>query len=139
MEIAPEAAELDSPRTQALDILIVEDNRVNQKVLRQLLERLGHQFDVAEDGLAALEALEKHPYQVILMDLQMPRLDGLETTRRIRANGSAQPWIIAVTANAFEEDRLRCMAAGMNDYLSKPLRREALLRALNQVDSPVNC
>ena len=118
----------------SLTILVVEDNQVNQKVLRHLLQKLGHKFDLAEDGLAALESLRQHAYDVILMDLQMPRLDGIQTTQRIRSQDlPRQPWIIAVTANAFEEDRTRCMAAGMNDFLTKPLRHQALSRALQRI------
>lgn len=142
---APEAplAEVEAGGTRetgrSLDILVVEDNLVNQKVLRHLLEKLGHKFSVVDDGLEALETLEKHSYEVILMDLQMPRLDGVAATQRIRAipNLSRQPWIIAVTANAFEEDRKRCLEAGMNDFLTKPLRRDALLEALERVQLSV--
>jgi CheY-like chemotaxis protein len=87
---------------------------------------------VATDGLEAINAVERHDYDVVLMDVQMPELDGLEATRRIRASraGSARPHIVAMTANALEGDRETCLAAGMDDYVSKPIRPEVLSAAL---------
>lgn len=110
--------------TLPLRILVAEDNAVNQKVAVKQLERLGYRPDTAINGLEVLDALRGRSYDVILMDVQMPDLDGLETTRRIVAEWpeSQRPWIIAMTARAFSEDRVRCLAAGMNDYVSKPVR-----------------
>jgi signal transduction histidine kinase/CheY-like chemotaxis protein/HPt (histidine-containing phosphotransfer) domain-containing protein/HAMP domain-containing protein len=117
-----------------LRVLLAEDNAVNQKVALLVLGRLGYRADVASNGLEVLEALTRQPYDVILMDVQMPDLDGLETTRRIRADRGprARPWIIAMTANAMQGDREMCLAVGMNDYVSKPVRADALVAALER-------
>ncbi len=111
-----------------LRILLAEDNPVNQKLALRLLERMGYRADVAGDGLEAIAAIERSVYDLVLMDVQMPELDGLEATRRIRTRwpGDTGPRIVAMTANAMEGDREMCLAAGMDDYLSKPIRPEAL-------------
>jgi PAS domain S-box-containing protein len=118
----------------ALRILLAEDNAMNQKVALRLLERLGYRADVANNGLQAIEALEQKPYDVVLMDVQMPELDGLDATRRIVAQWpeESRPHIIAMTANALPEDREACFAAGMNDYVAKPIRAEELAAALKR-------
>jgi CheY-like chemotaxis protein/HPt (histidine-containing phosphotransfer) domain-containing protein len=115
-------------------ILLAEDNAMNQKVALRLLERLGYSADVASNGLEALAALERQPYDVVLMDVQMPELDGLDATRRIceRWPPENRPHIIAMTANALPEDREACFAAGMNDYVAKPIRAEELAAALKR-------
>jgi PAS domain S-box-containing protein len=116
---------------QALRVLLAEDNAMNQKLALRLLKNMGIAADVAANGLEAIEAVEREPYDVILMDVQMPDLDGLEATRRIRtAAPTHRPWIVAMTANAMEGDREACLEAGMDDYLSKPIRPEALATAL---------
>jgi CheY-like chemotaxis protein/HPt (histidine-containing phosphotransfer) domain-containing protein len=125
----------DGKRTRsALRILLAEDNAMNQKVALRLLERLGYRADVATNGLEAIEALERQPYDVVLMDVQMPELDGLDATRRIceRWPAETRPHIIAMTANALPEDREACFAAGMNDYVAKPIRAEELVVALKR-------
>jgi PAS domain S-box-containing protein len=110
-----------------LDILLVEDHAINQKLAVTLLERWGHRVDVAGNGQIALDMLPKRAYDLVLMDMMMPVMDGLEATRRIRAGerGRRIP-IIAMTANAMESDRELCLAAGMDDYVSKPIRSEDL-------------
>ncbi len=115
-----------------LRILLAEDNAVNQKLALRMLERMGYRADVAGNGLEVLEALQRQFYDIVLMDVQMPELDGLETTRRIRneLEDGAQPRIIAMTANAMKEDREECLAAGMDDYVSKPIRVQDLVTAL---------
>ncbi len=119
-----------------LRILLAEDNAVNQKLALRLLANMGYSADVAGDGLQALGALEATDYEVVLMDVQMPELDGLEATRRIRAQWPDRPiHIIAMTANAMAGDREACLAAGMNDYVSKPIRPVALASALQRAPS----
>jgi GAF domain-containing protein/CheY-like chemotaxis protein len=117
-----------------LRILLAEDNAVNQKLVVRLLERLGYRADVAGNGLEALEAVRRQTYDAILMDVQMPEMDGLEATRSICREWTHdhRPRIIAMTANAMEEDRETCLAAGMDDYLSKPIRVQELVRALSK-------
>jgi PAS domain S-box-containing protein len=122
-----------------LRILVAEDNPVNQIVILRFLERLGYQANTAANGLEAFTALERQPYDVIFMDIQMPELDGLETTRRIRAHFSQdrQPRIIGLTAYGLSSDLIDCMSAGMNDYLRKPVSFEEFLAAINRSLRPV--
>lgn len=132
-ELIKPPTELELPRFQPLRILLAEDNVVNQKVALHLLSRLEYRADVAGNGLEVLAALERQVYDVILMDVQMPEMDGLDATRKIVTGGfSVQPYIIAMTANAMEGDRQLCLDAGMNDYLSKPIRIDALKFALSK-------
>ena len=124
----------DRSRSAVVDLrlLVAEDNAVNRQLALALLRRLGYDADVVENGREVLDALERERYDVVLMDVQMPELDGLEATRQIRERrgSSDAPRIIAMTANAMEGDRDECLAAGMDDYLSKPIRPEELSRAL---------
>ncbi len=114
-----------------LRILLAEDNAVNQKLALRLLAQASYTAEVANDGLEAVDAIERGAFDVVLMDVQMPELDGLEATRRIRAAWPERPlWIVAMTANAMAGDREACLAAGMNDYISKPIRPAELLAAL---------
>ncbi|MBI5381418.1 MAG: PAS domain S-box protein [Opitutae bacterium] len=118
-------------------ILLAEDNLINQKVAVQMLQRLGYRADVVSDGIAAIEAARHHPYDVIFMDMQMPRMSGIDATRELRrqlAGKEPRPWIIALTANVMQEDRESCLAAGMDAYLSKPLDPAELKQALEQVN-----
>ena len=121
-----------SPGAHAARVLVAEDNPVNQKVARMLLERCGCAVDVVDNGDLAVAALTARDYDLVLMDCQMPVLDGFEATRRIRALPSPANAVVvvALTANALVGDRERCLAAGMNDYLPKPVRREALAELL---------
>jgi CheY-like chemotaxis protein len=117
-----------------LQILVAEDNPVNQKVILALLKRLGYEADLVNNGLETLAALKHRRYDLVLMDVQMPELDGLDATRQIVQTSSPdqRPWIIALTANAMQGDRETCLQAGMNDYLNKPLRLEALSQAIHR-------
>jgi CheY-like chemotaxis protein len=117
-----------------LRILLAEDNAVNQKLALRLLSQMGYRADVAGNGLEAIQAVERQQYDMILMDVQMPEMDGLEATRQICARWSenARPHIIAMTANAMQGDREICLEAGMDDYLAKPIRVDELIRALAQ-------
>jgi len=136
---APERSSVDGElgTRHPLTILLAEDNSVNQKVARRLLANIGYEPDIVGDGLRAIEALEETDYDVVLMDVQMPELDGLEATRRIRARWPDRPvHIIAMTANAMAGDRDACLAAGMNDYVSKPIRPPELAAALARAPSP---
>ncbi len=118
-----------------LRVLVAEDNLVNQKVALAMLSHLGYRADLAADGREAVEAVRRVPYDVVFMDLQMPELDGVGATRQIIAEhaNSRRPRIVALTANAYEEDREACLAAGMDDYVSKPLKTESLQDALLRV------
>jgi signal transduction histidine kinase/ActR/RegA family two-component response regulator/putative methionine-R-sulfoxide reductase with GAF domain/tetratricopeptide (TPR) repeat protein len=121
-----------------LRILLAEDNLVNQKLALRLLGQMGYTADVVVNGALALEAVERQAYDVVLMDVQMPGMDGLEATRRIVARWpfpSQRPRIVAMTANAMQGDREECLAAGMDDYVTKPIRVDALVAALMQVAS----
>lgn len=115
-------------------ILLAEDNAVNQKVAVALLKKAGHKVDVAENGEDAINKLKRRPYHLILMDVQMPVMDGFEATRRIRMweAGKTHTPIIALTAHAMQGDRERCMSAGMDDYLSKPLNKSSLFSAIER-------
>jgi signal transduction histidine kinase len=113
-------------------ILVAEDNPVNQTVVAHMLKRLGAQADLANDGEEAVAAVARGGYDIVLMDVQMPNVDGLDATRRIRAAAGPQPRIIAMTANAMAGDRERCLAAGMDDYVSKPISVESLQAALER-------
>jgi PAS domain S-box-containing protein len=117
-----------------LRLLLAEDNVVNQKVALRTLERLGYRADVAANGIEVLDAVARQPYDVVLMDVMMPELDGLEATRRICRQWPAEqrPRIIAMTANAMHGDRELCLTAGMDDYISKPVRAEDLIAALER-------
>lgn len=116
-----------------LKVLLAEDNMVNQQVILKMLRRLGHEADSAIDGKAAVEAAINGKYDLILMDVQMPVMDGLEATRHIRRLLAGRPKIIALTASALKEDRERCLQAGMNDFLSKPIRLQDLKVALEAI------
>jgi CheY-like chemotaxis protein len=117
-----------------LRILLAEDNAVNRQVAQLTLARLGYEADAVENGLEALEVLRAKSYDLVLMDIEMPEMDGLEASRRIHAewNAEERPRIVAMTANAMPGDREMCLAAGMDDYLSKPIRSEELAAALDR-------
>ncbi len=126
-----------SPSTGGLHVLLAEDHPVNQKVAARMLERLGHSVVVAADGLEALEALEAGDFDVVLMDLQMPRMDGFEAVRAIRkrdAERGSHTQVVALTAHAMQGDRERCLAAGFDNYLAKPVRQSDLQAALEAMD-----
>jgi CheY-like chemotaxis protein len=112
--------------------LIAEDNPVNQKLATRVLNKLGYTPDVASNGREALDAFIASHHNMILMDVQMPEMDGLETTQRIRQHNGTQPVIIAMTANAMQGDREQCIKAGMNDYISKPVNLEELMKTIER-------
>jgi two-component system sensor histidine kinase/response regulator len=129
------AIQIDAPKVAVNgSILVVDDNIVNQRLARRLIERLGYSVDVAGDGNEAIVALERRPYKLVFMDCQMPIVDGFEATRRIRALKSAHRLtpVIAMTASAMSDDRARCIEAGMNDYISKPIKLAALISAIER-------
>jgi signal transduction histidine kinase/CheY-like chemotaxis protein len=126
------AYDRDFARRHPMHILIAEDNAVNRKVILAMLERLGYRADCVGNGLEALQGLARQPYDLVVMDMQMPELDGLEATRRLRAAapGENMPYILALTANVRKEDYEACLEAGMQDFLSKPVRIDDLMTAL---------
>jgi CheY-like chemotaxis protein/HPt (histidine-containing phosphotransfer) domain-containing protein len=126
---------IDSPQeARPLRILLAEDNAVNQKVALLMLQQMGYQADVVDSGLKVLQALQRKQYDVVLMDVQMPEMDGLETSRQICQTWTRplRPRIIAMTAHAMQGDRENCIHAGMDDYLTKPIQLEELLQALSK-------
>jgi CheY-like chemotaxis protein len=146
IDVVPQVAQRGDARSSApmdgrladrhpLRVLVAEDNLVNQKVALAMLSHLGYRADLAADGVEAVEAVRRLPYDVVFMDLQMPELDGVGATRQIIAEHppDRRPRIVALTANAYEEDRDACLAAGMDDYVSKPLKTETLQDALLRV------
>ena len=125
----------DLAETHPLEILLAEDQQINQRLFVLVLKKLGYHAGVVADGQAVLEAVHSHLYDVILMDVQMPVMDGCAATRTLRTTlpPDRQPWIIALTANVLEAEKERCLAAGMNDFLTKPLRQDMLIAALKRV------
>jgi len=126
------ALDADMAARHPLRILLAEDNVVNQKLALRLLQQMGYRADLASNGLEAIECLARQRYDVVLMDVQMPEMDGLEASRRIveRWPNGGRPRIVAMTANAMQGDREQCLAAGMDDYLTKPIRVERLIESL---------
>lgn len=135
----PEPAEQaqESTSDDSLKILLAEDNMVNQKVALALLNKNGYTADVVINGEKAVEAFGEHRYDIILMDINMPEMDGVEATQRIRADfpQQEQPYVIAVTANAMNGDREKYLACGLDDYVSKPIRPALLIEAIEQAIS----
>jgi len=122
--------------THPMTILVAEDNLFNQQLIIQILKKLGYEVDLAENGNEAVNLFDKKIYDMILMDMQMPEMSGPEATRMIRKRGGKQPVIIALTASTMQGDREECLKAGMDDYLSKPLRLEDLVSKLEQWHLP---
>lgn len=140
----PHTAKLDSNELKIdthmsekfpLRILLVEDNLFNQKIASITLKKLGYQADIANNGLEAISAVQQKVYDLVLMDVQMPEMDGLTATRHIRQNSMDQPWIVAITANVMPEDRKACLEAGMNYYLSKPFKIQDIVRIFSTLRS----
>jgi CheY-like chemotaxis protein len=122
-----------------LRILLAEDNPVNQKMAIRLLGKLGYRIDAVSNGLEVLEALGRQGYDLVLMDVHMPEMDGLEATRRILSQWlQGRPWITALTAGAMKENRDECMAAGVDDYLTKPIDIAELRNSLERCYSGRN-
>ena len=122
--------------SSSLQVLIAEDNLVNQRVLQLFLETLGYIPTIANNGLEALEAMKTQTYDVIFMDMQMPKMDGITATKQIRQDCGQQPWIVALTANALPEDRQLCIDAGMNDFITKPIQIENIVNIFNRYNNP---
>ncbi|MBW4483705.1 MAG: response regulator [Tildeniella torsiva UHER 1998/13D] len=133
----PTPVDTDLGRRCPQRILLAEDNVVNQKVALQILQRLGYRADVAANGYEVLAALDQRPYDLVLMDVQMPEMDGLAAARQIVQRWpSRRPRLVAVTANAMQGDREQCLRAGMDDYISKPIRLKELIRVLEAGQRP---
>jgi len=123
-----------------LRILIAEDNAINQKVLLKILQSFGYRADVVANGIEAIEAVTRQPYDILFMDVQMPQMGGLEATRRIceRFDSAHRPRIVAMTASAMEGDKETCIEAGMDDYVSKPVRIKILQASLERWGNAVS-
>jgi CheY-like chemotaxis protein len=136
----PPASSDDLAAGLPLRILVAEDNPVNQQLIVLLLEKLGYRADVVSNGVEVLEALDRQAYDVVLLDVLMPEMDGLTAARRIREQPEVdpRPYIVGVTANALQGDREECLAAGMDDYLSKPIRVDELVVALKRAGGVVH-
>ena len=121
----------------AARLLVVDDNKVNRLLLTRSLELQGHSVASAENGRVALEMLRRENFDAVLLDMEMPEMDGLEASRQITARWSSdkRPRIVAMTANAMQGDREMCLAAGMDDYLTKPIRVDQLVETLNSVSA----
>ncbi|HVU23913.1 MAG TPA: response regulator [Opitutus sp.] len=135
VEPAVEEAAAANAAARTECVLLAEDNRVNQKVASMMLQKLGYRTDVVADGREALEAMARQRYDLVLMDVQMPEMDGFEAARAAVARwpeSKDRPWIIALTANAMQGDREACIAAGMDDYVSKPIRPDELAAAIDR-------
>jgi CheY-like chemotaxis protein len=141
-EVAPKAPMAVKSRLDAgmaarhpLRILLAEDNAVNQKLAMRILQQMGYRADLAANGIEAIECVQRQTYDVVLMDVQMPEMDGLEASREInqRWPNGGRPRIVAMTANAMQGDRELCLRSGMDDYLTKPIRVDQLIDALNLV------
>lgn len=133
--IVKEKKKIKNSKSSNLSILVVEDDHINQQLILRVLKKMGYQPKLVQNGLEALEAVEQEYFDIILMDIQMPKMDGLEATRQIRQKSASNminyaPTIIAMTANAMSEDRAKCLTAGMDDYISKPFDVEKLKRLL---------
>jgi CheY-like chemotaxis protein len=113
-------------------ILLAEDNQINQKLVKEILKKAGHKVDIVENGKKAVEKVKDAPYDLVLMDLQMPEMDGMEAARLIRKDGFSNLPIIALTASVFKKDRERCIESGMCDFISKPLKQAELLRIISK-------
>ena len=146
-EISLEKTERKYGELYPMSILVAEDNLVNQKLVKRMLEKLGYHIQLVENGLEAIDCLKAQPYDLVFMDIQMPKMNGLEATHQIRDTfpPEKQPLIIAMTANAMQGDREMCLRAGMNDYISKPFRQKELKKTPQKiwreanVRNPVNC
>lgn len=137
VKVLPTAGRVPVHGSISVHILVAEDNIVNQRLAVRILEKLGHKADVVPNGVQAIDALSQKTYDLVLMDCQMPEMDGYEATRVLRKNGKRIP-IVAMTANAMQGDREKCLEAGMDDYVSKPIRIEELEAAiLRQVQSRI--
>ena len=138
-DVSPQKRPADRPSASSrerLKILLAEDNRVNQLLVVRLLQGRGHHVDVVGDGQAALNAIEEQSFDLILMDIQMPEMDGLETARILRErqrNGHRMAPIIAMTAHAMKGDRDKCIEAGMTGYISKPIQPDQLFALMEDV------
>lgn len=142
VEASPQQVHESSPESLQIRILLAEDNLVNQKVALRVLKHLGYQADVVSNGLEVIQAIAKKTYDLILMDIQMPDMDGLEATEYIRKQEVEQQSspiaIIAITANATHDDQYICRRAGMNDYISKPIQIEKLKDILQKYETLIS-
>ncbi len=136
LEVGPKSKQIEPSMCEKfpLQILVAEDNIVNQKVALKVLQKMGYDAEIANDGLEVIDALERQPFDLVLMDMQMPNMDGIQATRKICKMWSSErrPRIIAMTANAMQGDKEKCFEAGMDDYISKPIKLDELTEVLKK-------
>lgn len=121
-----------------LCILVAEDNIINQKLIERILYKLGYKTDIVSDGIQVLDMIVRKKYNVILMDVRMPEMDGFEATQIIRHLAIEQPYIIAMTANSMLSDKEECLMNGMNDYIAKPMRLDDIIEVLKTAASGIH-
>jgi len=124
--------------TYPLNILVAEDNIINQKLIEKILCKLGYTADIVPDGIQVIDLIQRKKYNVILMDIRMPEMDGFEATQLIRKMVIDQPYIIAMTANSMLSDKEECLSFGMNNYIAKPLHMDEIVKILSTAAACVN-
>jgi len=137
-EIKRHGTTWDNSNRSQVRILIAEDNSMNQRLIKHLLESRGYNFDLVFNGIQAIESLKKQSYDMVLMDIQMPEMDGYSATKQIREELKSNIPVVAMTAHAMSGEKEKCIKAGMNDYISKPIDEEILFDIIQKYSNPAS-